>query len=102
MKLLAGMASGPVAWLAQMSIAYPIAQLACRPGPGDHNLVSLHIVSVVALLFAFGGAVMLRRTPASNGRARFMSRLGILGCVLFAFIVVAVWMPVFFLHDCTP
>ena len=99
--LWTGIASGPTAWALQMAIGYPIAQLTCRWGPGDHQFISLHAISLAALLVTAGGAWLLTSTaPMSSPRARFMARLGILACAFFALAIVAMWMPVFFLHDC--
>jgi hypothetical protein len=99
--LWTGIASGPSAWALQMTIGYPIAQLTCRWGPGDHQFISLHAISVGALLVTAGGAWLLTHTSAApNPRVRFMAHLGLLVCALFAVVIVAMWAPVFFLHDC--
>jgi hypothetical protein len=102
LKLWAGIASGPTAWTFQMLVGYPVAQLTCRWGPGDHEFISLHAISAGALIVTAAGAWLLQRTsPTPSARARFMVRLGILTCVLFAVAIIAMWTPVFFLHDCS-
>jgi hypothetical protein len=94
--------AGPLAWTVQLSLSYPLAQLACHAGIASQHPLALHAISAAALLAVFAGgllaATMWRR--GVDERRRFMALLGVLSCVLFAFVVVATWVPSLIMHNC--
>ena len=102
LKLWTGILAGPAAWIAQLSLVYPIAQLTCHSGFAPQHTGTLHAISTAALVtIAFGGLVSWPlRNETSEQRVRFMSRLGLLTCALFALVVLATWAPAFIMSNC--
>jgi hypothetical protein len=102
LRLWAGMFAGPAAWIAQLSMIYPIAQLTCHAGFAPQHPGTLHSISAGALIAIAAGAVASwpLRHETSEQRVRFMSHLGLLTCALFALVVIATWAPVVLMHDC--
>ena len=101
MKLWAGILAGPSAWVAQLALAYPIAQLTCHAGFAPQHPGSLHAISIGALVLITVGALLSWQMRNANPqRARFMAQLGLLMCALFALVVIATWGPPFILHNC--
>lgn len=94
--------------LLQLEVAYLSVSRACRQG----SAVPLHVESAVALLLALGGVRVGRRAWSAVGRGfdetgaapaartRFLAAVGTLLGVLFVLVIVAMWMPVFFLDPC--
>jgi hypothetical protein len=94
--------------LLQVEIAYLSVSRACRQG----SAVPLHVESAVALLLALGGVWAGWRawSPGSRGfdekgadpaaRTRFLAAVGTLLGGLFVLVVVAMWLPIFFLDPC--
>ncbi|HET7601750.1 MAG TPA: hypothetical protein VFK36_01950 [Gemmatimonadales bacterium] len=101
----------PVAMLAGMQAGYAVVDKLCRSGTNPGS--SLHVVRVVTLLVVLGAGVMAWRQLHSVGvhepgnagdrtsRVRLLGWLGIASAVLFAVVVIAQWLPVFFLDMCT-
>jgi hypothetical protein len=101
----------PLATLAGMQAGYAVVDKLCRSGvnPG----ASLHIVRAVTLLVVLGLGAMawgqLRSVgvyePGNAGdrtsRVRLLGWLGIASAALFSVVVIAQWLPVFFLDMCT-
>ena len=101
MKLWAGILAGPVAWVAQLSLVYPIAQLTCHAGFAPQHPGALHAISIGALALITVGALLAWQLRNGNRqRVRFMAQLGLLMCALFALVVIATWLPPFILHSC--
>ena len=101
LRLWAGILAGPSAWVAQLSLVYPIAQLTCHAGFAPQHPGSLHAISIGALALISSGAVLSwQMRHGSPQRVRFMAQLGLLMCVLFALVVIATWVPPFILHNC--
>ena len=103
LKLWAGILAGPGAWMAQLALSYPIAQLTCHSGFAPQHPGTIHAIAIAALVtIAIGVFVSwpLRSAPASEQRVRFMADLGLLMCVLFMLVVIATWLPPFFISNC--
>jgi len=101
LKLWAGILAGPSAWVAQLSLVYPIAQLACHAGFAPQHPRSLHAISIAALVLITVGAALSWQLRNRNGqRVRFMAQLGLLMCALFTLVVIATWVPPFIIHNC--
>jgi hypothetical protein len=102
---------GPaIAWTLRLLIAYPLVQAACGVGgPWMLHLVSFIfvVVSVAAGVVAWRGFQELRDpAPAAAdewiwGRMRFMALFGLLMAGMFTLVIVAEWIPTFFIHPCT-
>ncbi len=88
--------------MCQLLLSYPIAQLTCHTGFAEQHPTAIHSISIGALLVIAGGAFLVwqleRRERAE--RVRFMAMLGLLSCALFAIVVIATWVPPFFIHRC--
>ncbi len=102
LKLWGGIMAGPLAWIVQLSLSYPIAQLACHAGFASQHPGMLHAISAAALLTAFAGLLLAwtmwkRRVEE---RERFMALLGVLSSAVFALVVIATWIPSFIMHNC--
>jgi hypothetical protein len=108
-----GILAGPAAWILQLLLSYPLAQLSCHAGFTDQHTISLHVISLGCLLLAaFGGWTALatigftrQRPSISDGgdridRSRFMALLGLMTSALFALVILFTWVPPFFIHDC--
>jgi hypothetical protein len=107
-----GLLAGPIAWSLRLLISYPLVPVACAQGASS----LLHLVSALFLLVALaGGAVawwsyrQLRAKERSGRggaddwtmeRTRFMVLLSLLVSGLFALVIVAEWLPVFFTDPC--
>jgi hypothetical protein len=104
--------AGPIAWSLRLLIGYPLVSVACEQGTS----YLLHLVSATFLLLTLaGGAVgwwsyrRIRRGDRGAGqetddwtleRTRFLVLLSLLGSGLFALVIVAEWIPVFFTDPC--
>jgi hypothetical protein len=102
LRLWAGILAGPIAWVAQLSLIYPIAQLTCHAGFAPQHAGTLHAISIAALIATVFGAFASWpfRHEISEQRVRFMAQLGLLTCALFALVVIATWAPAFIMHNC--
>lgn len=102
LRLWAGILAGPTAWIAQLSLVYPIAQLTCHSGFAPQHPGTIHTISIVALIATVMGlfASWPLRGESSEQRVRFMANLGLLLGGLFALVVIATWVPVFLMMNC--
>ena len=101
LKLWTGILGGPAAWIVQVGMMYPIAQLTCHSGFPPQHPGTLHAISAGALIaIALAAWVPLHLRQASAPRVRFMAHLGLLTCAVFALVVMATWVPPFILHNC--
>ncbi|HEX8073126.1 MAG TPA: hypothetical protein VF546_24475 [Pyrinomonadaceae bacterium] len=106
----AGVLVAPCVWALQMELSYLLVQPACQAG---RNL-SLHVVTVGALLLAAGGGLLAWRNWRQAGarwqaeagdavaRSRFMGLLGLLLSAMFCLAILAQGIPSFVLHPCQP
>jgi hypothetical protein len=102
LRLWAGILAGPIAWIAQLSAVYPIAQLTCHAGFAPQHPGTIHAISIAALAATLTGACASwpLRGESSAQRVRFMANLGLLLVALFALVVIATWVPVFVMTNC--
>ena len=103
LRLWATILAGPTAWVAQLGLSYPIAQLTCHSGFAPQHPGTIHAISVAALIVIGAGAFVswpLRAAPAAQQRVRFMAQLGLLMCGLFMLVVLATWVPPFIMNNC--
>lgn len=103
LRLWGSILAGPAAWIAQLGLSYPIAQLTCHSGFAPQHPGTIHAISVAALAVIAVGAFMswpLRIAPAGQARVRFMAQLGLLMCGIFMLVVIATWIPPFIMHNC--
>jgi hypothetical protein len=106
--LFTGLLLAPVAFLANLEIAYALVHPACRLG----NRLPLHAVHAGAVVFALAGLLTAWRIwraegvewPAYAGgplaRTRFLAGLGVATSALFLLVLVAQWIPSFVLSPC--
>ena len=99
---------GPIAWFLHQQVGYGMATFAC----GRNWEVGLHVVTGIALLVTALGAIVAWRTWARLGRvgtaheggtvarSRFMALGAGLSSLFFALVIVAQWVPTFFLRPC--
>ena len=102
LKAWAGVAAGPVAWTAQLLLAYPLAQLTCHAGFAVQHPALLHAISAVALLVVSVSAWMswsVWKAPNAP-RVQFTGLLGLLLCGVFGLVVIATWVPPFIMRHC--
>lgn len=103
-----GLLGGPLAWLGQLALSYPLVPLSCATEWG----AIFHLVSLVAALAAVAAGTVAWQTwqqaraegaatNAEAGRQRFMALVGVLSSGLFLATIVAQWLPVLFLSPCT-
>ena len=111
-RLWGGMFAGPIAWMLQMTISYPIAQLSCHADYRSQHPLSLQLIGLGALaMIAMGVGMSLgvlrsipRNAPSDGGhsrdRAKFMALFGLASAALFSLLVIATAMPSFVIHAC--
>jgi hypothetical protein len=105
----AGLLAGPLAWLLQLQTAYTLVSWACAH---DVQAISLHIVTVAALLLTAAGGFIAWRSwqragkewPGGEGgavsRSRFMSVLGLFTSAMFFLVILVQGSASFILHPC--
>lgn len=98
----------PAAALAHVAAGYPIEHTACA----TQTLVGFHALTVVLLLLTAASGIAARRewvrrgsktpgdSPPPDGTRRFMALIGMLGAILFAFVILIQWLPVTMLPPC--
>jgi hypothetical protein len=108
LALWTGLLLAPLAWLLNISAGYALVPRACATG----NHLPGHLVHLVCLLLALGGALVAwrlwqaigSRWPEDEGgpaaRSRFMAATGVLTSLLFALVIVAQWVPSFMISPC--
>ena len=111
-RLWFGILAGPSAWLLQLLVSYPLAQLSCHAGFHSQHPLALQAIAGAALLLVGAGAFTAwqarEAAPAdassAGGRAvdrsRFMAGLGLLFALLFGLVVIATAIPTWILHAC--
>lgn len=102
-----GLLGGPLAWLVQLGVSYPLVPLSCETEWGT----IFHLVTLVTALAAVGAGTVawqswqqLRGEDESDdtrlGRQGFMALAGVLTSALLLATIVAQWLPVLFLSPC--
>lgn len=107
-----GVVGGPLALLVGLQAKYTLVQIwICKSGIGP--LVN-HGVAILTLLLAVGAGLLAlsqwRRAgrespgdaPGTAGRTRMMATLGVGLSALCAIVIVAQWLPQFFVSPCQP
>lgn len=106
--LWTGLLLPPVAFLISLEVAYALVPAACI----SRNQLPVHLVHFICLVLAlFGGLVAWRSWktigttwPGEEGgplaRSRFMAGVGVLTSIMFALVIVAMWVPSFVLDPC--
>lgn len=99
---------GPFAALLNLQVNYTMVQWACTSG----NAWTLHVVHLVTLLIAVGAGLLGRslwmRTGGewpdagggSTSRSRFLAAFGALSGVIFALVILAMWVGVIVVGPC--
>ena len=107
---LTGMLLPPLATLAGMQVAYGVVDATCRTG--RHDVPAVHVVRLVTLLIVLGAGYVAWREwqsvgvahPGDGGtrdtRTRFTAWIGVFSAALFSLVVIAQWLPAFFLSPC--
>ena len=111
MWLCAGIFAGPLIWALQMQVGYVLVQGACASGSN----LTLHVVTVVALILVAGGAFISWRNWRQAGqqqpsgkdggpraRSNFMAVLGLSMNAMFFIAILAQGIASFVLHPCQP
>jgi hypothetical protein len=106
--LWTGVLLAPLAWLANLELAYLMVRPSCTSG----HVLRLHLVGAFFLFVTLAGGGLAWRCwraaggawPDSGGGAvgwtRFMAALGLLGSAVFALVIIAQSVPTFTLHPC--
>jgi hypothetical protein len=107
-RLWAGLLAGPFSFLMTLQTNYMLVDLAC--GAGLRPV--LHFTPPIAILITAGGGFMAwqaskelsHRTAPVDGvalsRGRFMAFTAMLMCTFFVLVLLAQWIPVFFIDPC--
>jgi hypothetical protein len=101
-----GLLAGPLAWLTQLAVSYPLVPLSCRVEWG----AIFHLVTLVTALAAVAAGTVAwqnwQQLRAEEGggtqleRQRFMALGGAISGALFLVTIVAQWLPVLFIGPC--
>jgi hypothetical protein len=106
-----GLLAAPAAWALQMQVGYTLVPWVCAH---DAQAVSLHVITVVALLLSAAGAFISWRSwrkagqewprdeGGAVGRSRFMGVLGLLTSAIFFLLILMQGVASFILHPCQP
>jgi hypothetical protein len=95
----------PTAFLLNLGVAYALVDPACVAG----SRAALHLVHAVCLLLTIAGGViargLLRRSdgtpPDTQGsNRRFLAVTGLLSSGLFVLVILAQWLPEFYVDPC--
>jgi hypothetical protein len=108
LSLWAGVLGGAFAWALQLQAGYALSRFSY-----DHPRLTLahHASSAIALALALaamllawrdwrriGGGEPAGAEPGVAGRTRFLAALGVLTSGFFALVILAQWIPTFFIH----
>jgi hypothetical protein len=106
--LWTGLLLPPIAFLIDLEVAYALVPPACS----SRNELPVHLVHFVCLLLALGGGLTAWRSWRATGatwpdeeggplaRSRFMAGIGVFLSLMFALVIVAMWIPSFMLDPC--
>jgi hypothetical protein len=100
--LLAGVLSGPLAWLISLEAAYVASYSVC----GAESQLGLHLAVLAPLLLVAAGAALIEWIEgwpsfgAAGSWARTMADAGLWLCFWFAIVVLATEVPVLALIPC--
>ncbi len=103
-----GLLAPPSAALTHITLGYPVEHTSCA----TQTIVQFHILTLALLaITAVSGWIAHRewvrfgsevpgQGPPPHGSRRLMALLGMIGAVLFAFIIIVQWLPVTMLPPC--
>jgi hypothetical protein len=106
--LWTGLLLPPIAFLISLEVAYALVPAACS----SRNQLPVHLVYFICLVLALLGGLTAWRWwklqgatwPGEEGgplaRSRFMAGVGVFLSLLFALVIVAMWIPSFILDPC--
>jgi len=106
--LWAGLLLAPAAFLLNLELSYVMVYPSCVRGTS----LPVHVVHAGCILLAALGTVIAWRSWQTEGRewldeaggavgrSRFMAGLGLWVSALFVLVIIAQWIPTFFLHPC--
>jgi hypothetical protein len=104
-----GLLGGAFAWTFRLLISYPLVPHICETGltiiPHAISFVFL-VVSLAATYVAWGRWLQVRDPALTDvdewgrQRAEFMGVVGMLSSGMFALVIVAEWLPTFFVDPC--
>jgi uncharacterized membrane protein YidH (DUF202 family) len=104
----AGNLLAPIAFLVQLEIAYMVVPRACDTGV----VFPVHLAHAGAVLIALAGTIIAWRQwqrwrpqgstdePGPESRSLFMAMLALLVSGAFLLVMLALWLPTFFVHPC--
>ena len=107
-----GVVGGPSALLLGLTAKYTLVEIwACKANAGP---LVVHLVAILTLLLALGAGMLAlsqwrlagREAPGdfggTEGRTRKMATLGIALSLMSAVVIIAQWLPQFFVSPCQP
>jgi hypothetical protein len=108
LALWTGVLGGAVAWAAQFQFGYALVRFSCTRGwpTGLHHAQTLVFLlgALASMLLALREWNRLRpaqsQEPGVLGRSRFLAGLGVITSAFFSLVIVAEWVPMFFLSPC--
>jgi hypothetical protein len=108
LALWTGVLGGAVAWAAQFQFGYALVRFSCTRTwlAGLHHAETLVFLAgaVASMLLALREWNRLRpaesEQPGVLGRSRFLAGLGVITSGFFSLVIVAEWVPMFFLSPC--
>jgi uncharacterized membrane protein len=107
--LFMGLLVAPVSFLLHLQINYALVPAVCG---GARGRLVLHAVTILFILMAAGGALVSRRNWRAAGeaepgkaasvleRSRLLSVVGLMLSGLVLLVLVAQWLPQFFINPC--
>jgi len=109
--LWTGVLGGPAVWAIHLQAGYAISRFSCTR---EHLGLLHHAVTLLMLVAAIACTLIAVREwrrssgPSEShgdeagplGRSQFLAGLGILSSGLFSLVIVAGWVPMFFLSPC--
>lgn len=107
LSLWTGVLGGAFVWAAQLQVGYALSRFS---GEYPSLTVAHHVTSAVAVVLALGATLLAVRDwrrlgggqpagtePGVEGRSRFLAALGIVTSGLFTLVILAQWIPAFFI-----
>jgi hypothetical protein len=103
-----GLLLPPIAFLLSLEVAYALVPAACS----SRNELPVHLVHFICLVLALVGGLTAWRMWRATGatwsgeeggplaRSRFMAGVGVFTSIMFALVIVAMWIPSFMLDPC--
>ena len=95
-----GIVVAGLAWIGSFEVNYVMVPFACQ----SRNIWLLHTISVAALAVAAFALLQANRARVAAGveTLRFMGLFAVLFSSLMILLILAQWIPVFFVDPCVP